>query len=58
MVAFLLGTFCVTFPLIAAAKLGSTAEGLWGAWLPPLLTFLTNLAYFGLHKVCALPYTF
>jgi len=51
MVELLLIIFCVSFPLIAAAKMGREADGWTGSWMPPLLTFLTNLAYFGLHKM-------
>ena len=51
MVLFLLYTFTVTFPLLAAAKLGAQEYDFSVSWLPPLISFITNLATFGLLRV-------
>ena len=49
LVFVMLGIFGATFPLIAAAK--ASGESGTMEWLPSVLTFITMLAYLGLHKV-------
>lgn len=52
-VSFVLFVFTISYPMVAVSQI----DGIMGErayWLPPLLSFVTTLTYFGFHEVTAL----